>query len=218
MSEEARGAGPRLTVADILDLRAYERIRPGYRRRVMERKRARRVPLGPLMTIVFESVDTVRFQIHEMARVEKIVSDEGIQAELDVYNELLPAPGELSATLFIELTSDDEMREWLPKLVGIESALALEVRTTGNGSGYSVRGVPEAGHAEALTRDETTAAVHYLRFPFTPDEVEVFGASGVALVADHPAYAARTPLEPATVSALLGDLEGRTDPLPYEGE
>src|ERR1700733_13950223 len=116
-----------LTLADVLDLRAYERVRESYRAQVIARKRLRRVALGPIMTLVFECVDTVRFQVQEMARVEKILTDEGIQTELDIYNRLLPAAGELSATLFIELTSDGSMREWLPKLVGIERALGVEV-------------------------------------------------------------------------------------------
>ena len=116
-----------LTLADILDLRAYERVREEFRAAVIARKRLRRVALGPIMTLVFESVDTVRFQIQEMARVEKILSDEAIQVELDIYNRLLPQVGELSATLFIELTSDGSMREWLPKLVGIERALGVAI-------------------------------------------------------------------------------------------
>src|ERR1700733_13347903 len=116
-----------LTLADVLALRAYERVREEFRAQIIARKRLRRVALGPIMTLVFESVDTVRFQIQEMARVEKILSDEAIQVELDIYNRLLPQVGELSATLFIELTSDGSMREWLPKLVGIESALAVDL-------------------------------------------------------------------------------------------
>ena len=122
-----------LTLADVLDLREYERVREAYRERVMARKRRRRVPLGPIMTLAFECVDTVRFQVQEMARVEKILSDAAIQTELDIYNRLLPDPGELSATLFIELTSDGSMREWLPRLVGIERALGVEVEV-GSGS------------------------------------------------------------------------------------
>ena len=107
-----------LRLDDVLDLRAYERVREGYRARVIARKQFRRVGLGPIMTLVFECFDTVRFQVQEMARVEKIISDEAIQVELDIYNRLLPRLGELSATLFIELTTDAELREWLPKLVG----------------------------------------------------------------------------------------------------
>lgn len=199
------GVGRQLTLADILDLRAYERVRDGYRRAVIEHKRARRIALGELLTLVFESLDTIRFQVQEMVRAERILSDEAVQHELDVYNALLPAPGELSATLFLDLTSEDQLRHWLPRLVGIESAVAVEV------SGGLVTSVPEAGHAEALTRETVTSAVHYVRFAFTPGEVEQFARGEVALVADHHEYEARTVLGEATKATLLEDLEGRTE-------
>ncbi|HEY5246758.1 MAG TPA: DUF3501 family protein [Acidimicrobiales bacterium] len=198
-----------LTLDDIVDARAYERARDDFRARVMARKRLRRVGLGEIMTVVFESVDTVRFQIQEMARVEKILTDEGIQAELDVYNRLLPAPGELSATLFIELTSDAELRHWLPRLVGIERTIVVELA-----DGSAVVSVPEASHAEALTRETVTPAVHYLRFRFSAAEVAAFAAGPIALTVAHPAYEARAELSAATQDELLGDLEGRTEPLP----
>jgi hypothetical protein len=198
-----------LTLADILDLRAYERVREEFRAQIIVRKRLRRVALGPIMTLVFESVDTVRFQIQEMARVEKILSDEAIQVELDIYNRLLPQVGELSATLFIELTSDGLMREWLPKLVGIERALGVAV------GGEVVPSQPEEAHAAALVRDAVTPAVHYLRFAFTPAQVEAFAGPGeAALVSRHPAYEAETVLPPTVHAELLGDLQGTTKPLP----
>ncbi len=94
VTEPVAGRGRRpLTLDDVLDLRAYERVRDDYRARVIARKRHRRVALGPIMTLVFECVDTVRFQVQEMARVEKIISDEAIQVELDIYNRLLPGAG-----------------------------------------------------------------------------------------------------------------------------
>ncbi len=117
------------------------------------------------MTLVFECFDTVRFQVQEMARAEKIISDEAIQVELDIYNRLLPAPGELSATVFIELTSDEALREWLPRLVGIERQLGIAI------DGEVVPSVPEAEHAAALTRETVTPAVHYVRFGFTEAQV-----------------------------------------------
>jgi len=198
-----------LTLTDILDLRAYERVREGYRTAVIARKRLRRVALGPIMTLVFECVDTMRFQVQEMARVEKILSDEAIQVELDIYNRLLPQVGELSATLFIELTSDGSLREWLPKLVGIERALGVDV------SGELVPSVPEEAHAAALVRDTVTPAVHYLRFEFSEAQVASFaGAGEVALVARHPAYEAHTVLPADVRRELLGDLRGTTKPLP----
>ncbi len=198
-----------LTLNDVLDLRAYERVRADYRARVIARKRNRRVSLGPIMTLVFECVDTVRFQVQEMARVEKIISDEAMQVELDIYNRLLPGDRELSATLFIELTSDPDLRDWLPRLVGIERQIGISL------DGDVVASVPEAEHAAALTRDTITPAVHYLRLGFTEAQVEAFRvASEVTLVATHPAYEARTVLAPAVRAELLGDLLGTTKPLP----
>lgn len=205
-----------LTLADILDVRAYERVRDSYRQEVMARKRRRRVPVGPIVTVVFECEETVRFQVQEMARVERIVTDEGIQAELDVYNRLLPAAGELSATLFIELTTEEDLRRWLPQLIGIERSVLLEIGeaarddgSTPTGAAEAVRSAPEASHAEALTRETVTPAVHYLRFPFAADQVARFGVGPVALAIRHPAYEARTELSEATRQELLADLEGR---------
>jgi hypothetical protein len=198
-----------LTLADVLDLRAYERVREDYRAKIIARKRDRRVALGPVMTLVFECFDTVRFQVQEMARAEKIISDEAIQVELDIYNRLLPAPGELSATVFVELTSDDDLREWLPRLVGIERRLGLSI------DGDVVGSVPEAEHEAALTRETVTPAVHYVRFGFSGAQVAAFaGAGQAALVATHPAYEARTELSRGVRRELLGDLLGTTKALP----
>src|SRR5687768_10422295 len=155
----------KLTLDDIADLRAYERERDAYRERIIALKRVRRVPVGPIVTLVFENRDTIRFQIQEMARAEKLISDEQIQAELDVYNPLIPEPGRLSATLFVELTSEAALREWLPKLVGIERAVELRI------GDRVVRSVPEESHEKQLTREEITASVHYIRFELSPDDV-----------------------------------------------
>ncbi len=172
-----------LTLADVLDLRAYERVLDDYRSRVVARKRHRRVALGPVMTLVFECVDTVRFQVQEMARAEKIISDEALQTELDIYNRLLPGAGELSATLFIELTSEDELRHWLPRLVGIERARRAKLVCGAD----PVPSRPEATHQAALVRESVTPAVHYVRFPFTPAQDDAFAAANeVALVSTHP--------------------------------
>jgi Protein of unknown function (DUF3501) len=162
-----------------------------------------------VMTLVFECFDTVRFQVQEMARAEKILSDEAIQVELDIYNRLLPVPGELSATLFIELTSDDALREWLPRLVGIERHLGVSI------DGDVVGSVPEAAHEAALTRDTVTPAVHYVRFGFSQEQVAAFAEAGdLALVANHAAYEARTELSRGVRRELLGDLRGTTKALP----
>src|SRR6056297_1132940 len=115
----------KLTLDDIADVRAYEREREEFRAKVMETKRRRRLSFGTIVTLMFENRDTMRLQIQEMARVEQLATDEDIQVELDTYNPMIPEPGQLAATVFLELTSDDQMREWLPKLVGIEQSFAI---------------------------------------------------------------------------------------------
>jgi len=193
----------KLTLDDIADLRAYERERDEFRDRVIALKKKRRIGVGPVVTLVFENRDTVRFQIQEMARAERMLTDEAIQTELDVYNPLIPGPGELSATMFIELTSKDALMDWLPKLVGIERAVELRL-----GDGSVVRSIPEAAHAAQLTREEITASVHYVRFDLDPAQVEAFAAGPVTLAVDHPAYQETTALTPETIAELLADLKG----------
>lgn len=196
----------KLTLDDIADLRAYERERDEYRERIKALKRKRRVHVGPFVTLVFENRDTVRFQVQEMARVEKILSDEGIQAELDVYNALVPEPGQLAATLFIELTSEEDLRLWLPELVGIETE--VELRLGEGDDAEVVRCTPEEAHAAQLTREEITASVHYLYFALDAGQVERFAAGPVTLAVTHPRYAHETVLGEATVGELLADLRG----------
>ncbi|HVC67668.1 MAG TPA: DUF3501 family protein [Acidimicrobiales bacterium] len=196
-----------LTLDDISDLRAYERERDEFRRAVIAEKKIRRVSVGPVVTLTFESRTTVRFQVQEMARAERLTTDAQVQQELDVYNRLLPARGELSATLFLELTSEEQLRTWLPRLVGIEHSATLLI---GEGTGArSVRSVPEGDHLHQLTRDDVTSAVHYVRFPFTPSEVATFASGPATLVVDHPGYPEGRPgvlLPDATRAALTEDL------------
>lgn len=197
----------KLSLEDIADLRAYERERPSFRERIIALKKARRVGVGPIVTLTFENRDTMRFQIQEMARAEKILSDEAIQHEVDTYNALIPDPGQLSATLFLELTSKMELVEWLPKLVGIERSVELVL-----GSGPDsvvVPCIPEEGHEEQLTRPDVTASVHYLRFEPTDDQVARFASPSVPvwLAVNHPHYEERTRLSEATRASLLEDLQ-----------
>ncbi len=196
----------KLTLDDIADLRAYERERDQFRATVIELKKRRRVQVGPVVTVLFENRDTIRFQVQEMARAEKMISDSQIQAELDAYNPLIPDPGELSATLFIELTSDEELRRWLPRLVGIERS--LELRIGGEKGREVVVGQPEEAHEATLTRQDTTASVHYVRFGLTPAQLERFAAEAVELAVNHPQYSEATALAEETRQSLLEDLRG----------
>jgi hypothetical protein len=197
----------RLTLEDISDLRAYERERDEFRRRVIALKQRRRVAVGPVVSLVFENRETIRFQVQEMARAERMLSDEAIQTELDAYNPLIPEPGQLSATLFVELTDEAGLRDWLPRLVGVERAVELILEASSDGAGpESVRCVPEEAHEESLTRDEVTAAVHYIRFELDDRQVERFAAGPVRLGVDHPEYRYATELSDQTRHELLSDL------------
>ena len=196
-------SGP-LTLDDIADTRAYEREREDFRSRIIAIKRVRRVPVGPVVTLVFESRETIRFQIQEMARAEKLHTDAAIQAELDTYNPLIPGPGELSATLFIELTSREEMESWLPRLVGVERLVQLVVGDRGDVVNCQV----DPAHAAQLTRDDITSAVHYVRFSLSPAQVGEFADGPVVLAVDHPRYRESTLLGSDTTAALLTDLLG----------
>ena len=195
---------PKLTLDDIADLRQYEREREEFRAHVIALKKRRRVGVGPFVTVVFENRDTIRFQIQEMARVEKLISDEAIEGELRAYNPLIPEPGELACTLFIELTSELALREWLPRLVGIERSLELRI---GDGDDrIVVPCIPDEDHAEQLTREEITASVHYLHFRLDPDQVAAAEAGPVELAVAHPEYEHATVLPAETVAELLADL------------
>lgn len=191
----------KLTIDDISDLRAYERDRDEFRREVMELKRRRRIPLGDFVTLLFENSRTIRFQIQEMARVEKLMSDDAIESELRVYNPLIPEPGQLCVTLFIELTSKEALMEWLPRLVGIERSVGLRLA-----DGEVVRATLDEDHERQLTREEVTASVHYLRWDLTPDQVERFASGPVTLVCDHPEHTHETPLSETTLAELRADL------------
>jgi hypothetical protein len=200
-------SGP-LTLEDIADQRAYEREREEFRRRVIAVKKRRRIGIGPVVTLVFENRTTIRFQVQEMARAERMATDRQIQHELDVYNKLLPSNGELSATLFVEMVDEPALRAWLPKLVGIERSCVLRIGEGPDAS--SVVSLPEVEHEAALTRDDVTSAVHYVRFPVGAGRSEALRVGPAVLAIDHPAYREGLPgtvLGEATRDELASDLE-----------
>lgn len=191
----------KLTLSDIADVRAYEREREEFRTHVIALKRRRRVHVGLFVTFLFENRDTIRFQIQEMARVEKLTTDDDIQVELDTYNPMIPDAGQVCATMFIELTTDEQMREWLTKLAGVENAVRLVLS-----DGTEIPAIIDEQHSEGLTRDHVTAAVHYLRWEFSPEQVAAFAAGPVQLRIDHPEYLEVVELSDATHAELLDDL------------
>ncbi len=188
-----------LTLEEIRNLHDYELERPEFRDRVIALKKRRRVPLGPLMTLVFENRDTVRFQIQEMVRVERIVRPDKVQEEIEVYNDLLPRPGEVAATLFIEVTESERVQPVLDGLVGLDEPGNLVLRV----GDHACPAVFAAGQS----REDRISAVHYLRFPLGEEGRQALERGEKAeLEVSHGDYHARAALPPETAQELLADL------------
>jgi hypothetical protein len=188
-----------LALEDIKNLHEYELERPVFRQRVIEVKKKRRIPLGPFMTLVFENRDTVRFQVQEMVRIERIVRPDRVQEEVDVYNELLPGPEEVAATLFIEVTEYERIQPTLDQFVGLDEPgrLALVV---------GPRRYP-ALFAGGQSREDRISAVHYVRFHLGREGQQLLARrEAAALEVDHAGYQAHQTLQPETVEELLRDL------------
>lgn len=190
---------------DILPLEDYLQVREALRDAVIAHKRDRRVAVGDRVTLVFEDRETLRWQVQEMCRVEQVRAHEAVQQELDVYNELVPGDGELSATLFIEITEAASIRAELDRLIGIDEHVALGI------GDEEVRAAFDPSQLE----EDRISAVHYLRFRLSPDQAARFEDPSVplALRIDHPHYAASTELPLATRRSLSRDLRGESPPL-----
>lgn len=196
----ARG---KIELGEVLNFFEYEKVRHEMRQRVIDAKRVRRVAVGPYLSFVFENRDTVLFQVQEMCRVERITADSKIQDELDVYNALLPSPGELSATLMIQIADKEQIKPVLDRFMGIDIGRRVWIQV---GKDFVVPGEFEAGHSDQEKGKQ--AAVHFVRFTFPPNAAAAFGTAPAALVVDHPAERGRTELSGDTKAALLEDLRG----------
>ena len=188
-----------VTLGDIVGLERYETIRDGFRRRIIELKRARRLSVGPEVTFVFENHDTVYFQIQEMLRAERIRDLDAIRNELDVYNALLPQPGELSATMLIEITQETQIAERLLSFSGIDEVVFLRVESIA-----PIQAQFEAGRS----REDKLSAVQYVRFALPPEARRAFADASVPvhLAIDHPNYRHAAAVEGAVRASLCGDL------------
>ena len=191
-----------LTQADLLPPDEYERQREAYRQTIIDLKRRRRISIGDKITMVFENRETLRFQIQEMIRVERILDPQKVQDEVDVYNALLPAPGELSATLLIELTDAETMKHWLDLFMGLDHGQKLALRA----GGEIVYGEFEGGHSH----ETKISAVHFVRFRPTPAMVTALADPAVraALSVRHAGYEADAEVPWTMRQEWLSDLRG----------
>ena len=158
------------------------------------------VHLGDHVTLLFESELTMRYQIQEMLRIEKIFEEEAIQAEIDTYGALVPDGTNWKATMLIEYPDVNQRKRELARLIGVEDRMFVEVE--GHARVYALAD-------EDLDRenDEKTSAVHFLRFEFTPGtRAAIQAGAAVKLGCDHTNYPAHVGIAPETLASLAGDL------------
>jgi hypothetical protein len=187
----------KVSLDDIMGISAYEKIRENFRRGIIDLKHKRRVAVGDKVSLVFENRDTVIFQIQEMVRAERITDLDKIREEIDAYNSLIPDPGELSATLFLEIEDQTNLREELLKFLGIDEALFLRVGS------HTIH----ARFEEGRSKEDKISAVQYVRFPFGPQERSAFaGPEDAELRIDHPNYKSKVRIDPETRKSLVADL------------
>jgi hypothetical protein len=184
----------------LLSLEAYARQRDGFRARVIEHKKRRTVHLGSHVTLQFEDELTIRYQVQEMLRIERIFEEEGIQHELDAYNPLVPDGSNWKATMLIEYPDAEERKRMLARLKGVERAVWTEVQ--GCERVYAV-----ADEDLERANEEKTSSVHFLRFELAAAMRErLRGGAGVMVGIEHPAYRAASELAPEVRAALGADL------------
>ncbi|MFN3476261.1 MAG: DUF3501 family protein [Candidatus Methylomirabilales bacterium] len=186
---------------EILNLYEYEKIREEFRKRIIELKKRRRVQVGEKLSLLFENRDTVLFQIQEMIRTERIVDEGKIQEEVEVYNELIPDNGELSATLFIEIEEMAKIKEELDRFHGLDRPGTVQLR-------IGDRHVVPAHFEPGRSKEDKISAVHFIRFTFSPEQIRDFfsGEWDVSIIVDHPNYKAEVKLDPEVRQSLTEDL------------
>lgn len=188
-----------LTATDLYSLEEYSRLRPKFRARARNHRKARKVPVGDHVTLSFEDKLTIQYQIQEMLRIEKAFEADAIQAELDAYIPLIPTGRDLCATMMIEYGDTQVRRQELVHLAGIEHRVYLHVQDHD----------PVFARAdEDLERgdDAKTSAVHFLRWRVTDDIVTSLRAGGKFIVGiDHTNYEASTEITDITRDQLVGD-------------
>ena len=191
----------KLTREDLFTLEKYAEVRPEFRARVMAHKKNRHVAIGPNATLYFEDVLTMQYQIQEMLRAERIFEAPGIQEELDAYNPLIPDGSNWKATFMLEYPDENERREKLSELVGIERHVWAQVADF-------ARITPIADEDLERETEDKTSSVHFLRFELTPEMVQaVKQGATVSMGIDHPAYTHTVaPLPQGVRDSLAEDL------------
>ncbi|MDX1982217.1 MAG: DUF3501 family protein [Bryobacteraceae bacterium] len=184
-----------VTFEEIQNIADYEIQRESWRPRVMALKDRRRVRVGDHLTFLFENRETVRYQIQEMMRIERIVKPQDIAHEIETYNELIPKPNGLSASLLIEYETPEQRDIWLRALLGLENHIWIEVPGTPR--------VKAMFDPRQIATDRISS-VQYISFQFTAAQAALFPA-GAKIVVDHPSYMAETAFTAGQLAELATD-------------
>ena len=190
-----------ITSENLMSLEAYSKFRKTHKAEVLAHRKLRSVHLGDHITLQFESETTIRYQIQEMLRIEKIFEEEGIQQEIDAYAPLVPEGSNWKATMLIEYPDVNERKRELARLIGVEDRMFIEVE--GHARVYAIAD-------EDLDRenDEKTSAVHFVRFEFDAATKAAIKAGAAAkLGCDHTHYPAHTQIAEDALASLAGDLK-----------
>lgn len=189
-----------ITAESLMSLEAYSNWRKENKPAVMAHRKQRSVRLGEHLNLQFESETTIRYQIQEMLRIEKVFEEEGIRQEIEAYAPLVPDGSNWKATLMIEYPDENERRRELARLIGVEDHLFVEVE--GQARVYAMAD-------EDMDREnaEKTSAVHFVRFELTPPMcAAVKAGAGVKLGCDHTHYPVHTVMGAEAMASLAGDL------------
>jgi hypothetical protein len=183
-----------------MSLETYARERSSFRAKVLEHKKKRTVQLGEHLRLQFEDELTIRYQVQEMLRIERIFEDQGIQGELDAYNPLIPDGSNWKATMLIEYPDADERRRMLAVLKGIERRVWVQIEEC-------ERVLAFADEDLERENEEKTSSVHFLRFELTAAMRErLRRGARVKVGVEHSQYRAIAELQPEVRAALAADL------------
>lgn len=182
---------------DIKGPALYAPIRDDFRNRIIALKQPRRILIGDRVSLVFENRQTLTFQIEEMCRAEGLTRDDQIEAEIAVYNELMPTETSLSATLFIELPPEADPYKALGQLVGLDEHVVLHIGP------HAARAAFEPGRSS----DDRISAVQYTRFPLSAEARAALLTPGtpIAIEIDHPSYRHRVQCSEQLRASLAAD-------------
>jgi Protein of unknown function (DUF3501) len=189
-----------LKPSDLMSLEAYHKYIKTAKPQIVAHRKLRTVHVGDHFTVQFEDEQTVRYQIQEMLRIEKVFEEEGIQSELDAYNPLIPDGTNWKATMLIEYTDVNERQRELARLIGVEHRMFVDVE--GHGRAYAISD-------EDLERstEEKTSAVHFMRFEFNASmRAALLAGAGATIGCDHKNYPMHVEIKAETLANLVKDI------------